>query len=59
MEWNQILYHKLLRYRPIYLFHLQEITSSHNPSSSFYWSEFDFLRRFKGLKSEQIQNVFW
>ena len=31
MEWNQILYHKLPRYRPIYLFHLQEITSSHNP----------------------------
>ena len=64
MEWNQILYlkpptYKLPRYRPIYLFHLQEITSGFKPPSSLYWNEFDFLRRFKGLKSEKIQKVFW
>ena len=63
MEWNQILYlkpstYKLPRYRPIYLFHLQEITSGSKPPSSLYRYEFDFLRRFKGLKSEQIQKYF-
>ena len=63
MEWNQILYlkpptYKLPRYRPTTSSIYRKSRAGYKPPSSLYWNKFDFLRRFKGLKSEQIQKVF-